>query len=104
MAVERCLHDKSFYNAEWKEEIKNDFLIFAKRFVDENIKDDLSYSDLEEFYINHLKSTGCFDWENDDKDLEEDEECDGTYEDEIYNLLDDIEMDCIKLLNYREES
>ena len=61
---------------------------FAERFLSEIPNENFSYSDLEEFYISHLKSTGCFDWENDDKYLEEDEECDGTYEDEIYNQYD----------------
>ena len=103
MAVTRCLHDKSFYNAEWKNEIKEDFLNFAERFLSEIPNENFSYPDFEEEYVNHLKSTGCFDWEDDDKELEDDEWCEGTYENEIYNLLDGIEFDVLKILNDRKE-
>ena len=101
MAVERCLHNKSFYNSEWKEEIKNDFLIFVERLFNNSIKAEIEennleiikYCNLEELYVIWIKSYDCFDWEDDDEDLEDDVYCEGTYEDEIYSVLDSLVAD-----------
>lgn len=101
MAIKRCLHDKNFYNAEWKKEVKKDFLIFVERLfnnsikaeIEENNLETIKYCNLEDAYIMWLKSNGCFDWEDDDKKLENDEYCEGTYEDEIYSVLDSLVAD-----------
>ena len=111
MAVERCLHNKNFYNAEWKNEIYQDFLVFVDRLFNNEVtikdeKVDLStirYGNLEDLYVMWLKSNGCFDWEDDDEDLEDDEYCEGTYEDEIYSCLENFVSDINMKVNCVED-
>lgn len=100
MAITRCLHSKDFYDTEWKKEVKDEFLNFVERLFDNSVKTDekvdvenIKYCNLEELYVMWLKSYGCFDWEDDDKDLEGDVYCEGTYENEIYSLLDSLVAD-----------
>ena len=104
MAVIRCLHDKNYYDDEWKVSVLKDFTRFSlmffgghfgkgsfyyefNNFIDENGNIEVAYNNLEEHFVMWLKLNYGFDWEDDDKHLETDESCEGTYEDEIYSLL-----------------